>query len=369
MKKLTFNLNLIYILTILFGVLSAQGMERIFPDNPYELSRPRNTRMFGGYSYEDLLRLMRVEDDGPVKELTNNIKNFMSLRIICESGNRLFTPEKIGSLCKSYPQEVKNKVLKNLIEKDRYNFKSKRLPILILICAGASVTIKIDEKYLLEEAILHNDIPFVETLFKYHLYQDLTDDTRFRKKPSFFLASTVEMAKVFIKNKVNIHATSPTLKNNILWELVNGQYSSELMEFYFARGVDVKGLRLCDNACLLHRIAWFSFNCLNRSLSIKGLSSFDDADSVWFNADTSDNFFRKVELLLDVIPDMINELNCEDETPLDVAHRSLRNAQSYNIKAAVVLIDKLVSLFRKQGAFTAQELRRQKEHFSCINQI
>ncbi len=152
-----------------------------------------------------------------------------------------------------------------------------------------------------------------------------------------------------------MHTVSSVSKTNILWELVNDQHSSELMEFYCAHKVDVKKLRPSDHSCLLHRIALFNFSC--SPSSIKGPRPSDDF--VWSHADLSDNFLRKVTLLLDVIPGMINELNCNNETPLDIAQKSLKNAQMYDIKAVIVLIDQLILLFRKQGALTARELKEQ----------
>lgn len=189
MQKLTFNFNLICFSIILFSVLSMQGMEEEIKHDVTPIAA--STRR--GYSVQDLLKQSRycIEPEGPdlAKELTTTIKNFMRLRATSESCNRLFTPEKIGSLCKSYPQEVKNNVLRDLVEKNRYSiqYKTKRLPILMLVYAGARVSVKINNNSLFEDAIAHNDMPLMETLFKYHTYQDLTAGIGLGKSQVFFL--------------------------------------------------------------------------------------------------------------------------------------------------------------------------------------
>ncbi len=73
----------------------------------------------------------------------------MSLSTLCKKFNNVLAPEVIGSLCRTYTFKIKNETLQNLITTIKNsNYETRRIPILLLIYAGADVNIEAKLTYL-----------------------------------------------------------------------------------------------------------------------------------------------------------------------------------------------------------------------------
>jgi len=277
------------------------------------------------------------------QSLEKTIKTFMKLSATCKSFNKLLTFETIGNFCTNYAQNDKDQTLQNITQyMNNYTYKAKRLPALIVSCAGATlkpkheldplfeiaiIKPKGDLDFLFEIAIRHADAQLLKALFKNHALVDLGR--------SFFDAKTIEMVQIFIDNKVNLHVTDNYSKTNVLWYILEDQYPSAIMELYLKHHVDAKKLR-SDNSCVLHKLAKPSSICKINKV---------------------DNFLKKAILLLNAIPDMINTLNDYDETPVDAVKAFLQEAKSNGLLPEA--FEKLLTLFRIRGGLTAQELTQQ----------
>ncbi len=289
-------------------------------------------------AYDDMSVVALAKSEDHVKLLENSIKNFMKLRSVCKKFNKLLTFEVIGNFC---VQGDKNKVLQKLISPeitDSKYYAVKRLVALILVCAGADPHVR--GKYsayccsssLFESAVMYDDVQLVTMAFKHGADAHIKDVNGF---PLFFSARTVDMAQVFIAKGVDVHIEG--VYTNVLFKAISASHASELLEFYLKGNVNPRTKFFLTGNCLLHELA----------------SPYTRQD---------DNFFRKVQLLLDVIPDMINTLNNEEKTPMDVAQESLEEAKkSPNKEYAdekTEGFNRLIPLFKKYGGKTTDELAK-----------
>ncbi len=366
MKKLLNTYNPILITTILLSAASMQSMEinyeqKVKDAEAYNeknqkcinfieglLTLPNDMlnqifcfdsliipREYGFRWYDSTTPVYNPSPD-EIKPLENRMKFFMKLRTVSKQFYRTLTHEAIGNRCQNYEQRIKNSALQHLA---RYNFLSskKRLPALILICAGAQnritwldidTPIHYDQK-LFCHAVLQNDAPFVATLFKYNI---VTPNAWSLDGPLLFEVKTKEIAQLFIDHGVNVNSQFGEF--NVLWKNLNEQYPSELMKLYLAHNADAT---LCnqDGSCLLHQIS---------------------SDIVWTQQDVK-NTLKKAQLLLKAIPTMINTVNRSGQTPLDIAQKHLRNIKLFPV--ATESLKKLIVLFRKHGALTAKKLAEQ----------
>jgi len=286
------------------------------------------------------VKLVKFWDYEEAKELQNDVKKFMKLRVICKSLSQLLTGERIGSFCRHYSHKAKNIIAKKIASYYRYDYEKKRFPILILVYAGANARIKSYNVYdsLLAQAVYESDEELVKILLGHNVNSDLS--------PLFFKAKTVEVAQLFIDGHVNIHATDWS-NQNVLWTIIEELYPSDLMRFYLARGVNAKILRGDDSASLLHY--------LGETVSVR--RGFENIEEV-------DNFLQNANILLTIIPVMINKLDDFDQTPLDIAcgilkwmQEELQEQESCNLELGIEGLTKLITLFQKSGAFTDQELK------------
>ena len=344
MIKLTSTLTIILIFTVLCNAISLQAMEKIIATNEYEQYLRRSAKIKAEkaeeYNQHDgltalhndifnyMLPYCHTNNNAEAEALEESIKTFMRLRIVCKKFNTLLTFETIGTLCHNYAPHIKSQTFRKLI-KPTYDphDKIKHLPALIVLCAGTDINTEIELNDLLFEAVRSNDIQVTTALFKYHAHPHIQNESG----PIFFHAKTVEMAQLFIANKVNVHMVSSWPKTNIFWEIIKNEYPSELMALYLAHNVDAKKLRPSDNACLLHRLASLPVNM-------------------------DDNFFEKAQLLLNAAPDMINTINNKNKTPLDIAQEELEKAKK---DGSSETIEKLIALFKEYSGKTTQELTQQ----------
>jgi len=287
----------------------------------------------------------------PEKVLDESIKFCIQLSTLCKKLHTLLTPESIGNLFKYYDQNYKNKALQLVMNGCMYGFvyaSSQRLVILALIYVGAN------REYgrLLEKAVILNDLQCAEILFKHKvdpmikienwglLYSKASCDIRtsITEKPIFIGVKTREMAQLFIDNGADIHQMGNGI--NILWHILDNDYSVDLMQFYLTCGVDAKKTNWLTGHCLLH-----AFAATKYSGGMKKL----------------DNFLQKAKLLLETIPDKVNLFNHHSETPTDIAEHSLISAKKCKDRAASLAFKALIILFEEYKGFTRQELIAQAE--------
>jgi len=283
----------------------------------------------------------RAKSEDQVTSLENSIKSFMNMSMACRNFNRLLTFKTIGELCESYTQKDKKNALQNILRTiNEFNCQTRRLPILVLVTAGAQNKTKNWWNSLLYKAILYKNIELASIAFRCDANPNIINPFG---DPVLFDVKTVEMAQLFIDNNVHLNdAVSNDDKTNILWYLTGDQHPADLMELYLTHGADAKTLRPCDNFCLLHQIA--------------KSHPFFELVSVKDSMNDPDNFLQKGILLLNAIPDMINTLDINNQTPLDVAQETLEELMLYGEPGTD--LEKLIILFKKCGGITAQELKK-----------
>lgn len=281
--------------------------------------------------FNQIIACCHTHDNNEIKALEKSIKTFMQFSATCKAMHKFLTHEVIGNFCKDYTPETKLKMFRTLMEPTyKPGDEIKHLPAVILLCAGTENThIKNELSCLLIEAIRSNNIQRAATLFKHNADPNTQDNT----VPVFFHAETVEMAQVFIHNKVDIDMNSLWPDTNVLWEVVRTKYPSELMGLYLTHRVNAETLRPSDESCLLHALGWSNLNIDN-------------------------HFLKKAQLLVEAIPHMINTINQRGETPLDLAHSALETYYKKNINPGT--LNAVITLFRRCGGKTAQELKIEK---------
>jgi len=327
MKNLTHILNTLCLLTIFFSTLSMQGME--YDAQLASHAEEYNSRNSVFLLPTDVLHCIVshhfVQDDNQVIVLTNSIKIFMKLSTVCKKLNTSLTFETIGKSCQNYPQDEKNQTL-NLIS--NYSLDQRRLPVLILVCAGADTKEQDYAKFLLEGAVHTNDLKMVEILFKHHANpNEIVYGT-----PVLMRVKTRAIAQEFIDNDVDLQLSIEG--KNILWYTTKNEYTSDLMAFYIKHQVDAEKLSK-DKSCLLHELAG------SKNTPYHDYQKIDN-----YKIDDVDDFLKKAQLLLSAIPTMINQVNERNETPLQVAYHSWFDAHKDGTPEA---FEKLMKLFARYG--------------------
>lgn len=162
----------------------------------------------------------------------------------------------------------------------------------------------------LQKAVFQSDEQAIEILFQHKACPKTQcfNTFTFKNEPLLWYVKTPEIARLLVKNNVDIHATN-TDYPNILWRTLHVNYSFEMMEFYLEKEVNARQLRPSDDSCLLHY-----------------------ASSINPNNNCREMFLKKVELLVKTIPDMINTLNVDGETPLDRAQNQLIQIKAKSIE-------------------------------------
>lgn len=285
---------------------------------------------------------------GPL--LNDAIQGAMVLRITCKELNKILTCEKITEMCNQYDQTEKNiflEDLKNIVKSMHpHNYTTKRIPALILLHANAKTTFtktNYCEDELLQNAVLNDDEQTIQIL----LENGANPNAKSYLGQLFCYAGTVKIAEIFFNHGANIHATISSIKPeyfsyypNVLWEILQKKYPSELMAFYLACGVDAKkrfgpvdeGFK--GGNCLLHELA----------------------NPISLHIDNIDDFLRKGQLLLATIPEMINTLNQDGQTPTDIAQESFENAGTYMYNGTPHAFESLIILFKEHGGLPAYKL-------------
>lgn len=296
---------------------------------------------------------MIVNDNGKkikkqIKSLLpqNTIEVALRLSITCKHLRELLTAKKIPQICSYYDPIMQNAILRDIIKSMHVrNYKTKRLPALIAIDAGAKnsrVKTNYCEDVWLENAVLNHDMYMVQKL----LENGANPNAKSNLGQLFCYAGTVKVAEIFFKHGAEIDAAISSqvpeygpYYPNVLWEVVHNKYPAELMEFYLARDVNPRtrfnpsNKEFTDGNCLFHELA----------------------NPACLRIDDIDNFLRKAHLLLDVIPDMINTVNHDEQTPADVAQRSFEAASRYMCNGTAEAFEDLIMLFKAYDGKTTDK--------------
>ncbi len=291
-------------------------------------------------------------DDNPVIVLAQSITMLIKLSTICRKFNTLLTVEAIGNIYKHYDQDHKNWTLEHVRDDmHNFNYRSKRPLILSLICAGA------DQKYcpyLLEEAVVLNDVHFAEILFKYQpnpnpnvkiekrgplWFLNNPNAKGVERKPLFLEIKKRKMAQVFIDNGLDIQRIMSD-GSNILWHIMDNIYSADLVRFCLEHGIDATEICPSMEGCLLHTFAYTKY--------LGGIRNLQ-------------NFLKKAELLLNVIPHMTNLLNKYSQTPMDIAEVSVKIAKKDKDESATLAFKALIKLLQEHGGFTFKGIKKQEK--------
>jgi hypothetical protein len=265
--------------------------------------------------------------------LKKHIKIFMTFRACCKQFYRMLTPEVIGSFCKSYHLTEKNSVLKNILTIE--DKKSMTLPLRILLCAHADCNLVL-KKYDLEKEVKENNIEFFKELFSImpSVPQDITALT--------FSIKTIEMAQLFIDNKVNIH--KKINGKNILHGMINPDYSLELMQFYIEKcNVDIMNVDPSTGFTIIHTMTHALSN----------------------NGSGIDNFLGKASFILAIQPSLINSIDNKGRTVYDLVQTKLAGLKKRKKEIPTVYkedsiqtLEKLSNFFKEHDALTGEEVAK-----------
>ena len=370
MKKLIFSFNAIWVSAILLSTVSVHGMESssvktssfakiVSLGSPASADRSADRPDYAQvtldtekYNDNECFLIELPSELLPcIQPLMDTIKFFMKLRITCKKFNELLTREKIANRCKEYDLTHKNGTFGILIHQWNYNIKDTIIPISIqiLVHAGANSPYLIQRALI--QAIYRDNEELIITLLKHGANPNETVGYN-SKHPIFFEAMTIKTAQILIDNDANLHATD-MYKLNVLHHLLFYPKSLELMKFYLQHNADATHLAF-NNKCMLHRLGGMIFMGYPQDRNVE-------------------NILEKGKFLLTVIPHMINALNNDGKTPLDVAQYEFDeeiktiNKSCYtknkpeHKEVASKDFEKIVELFRSYGGLTAQELAQKEK--------
>jgi hypothetical protein len=273
-----------------------------------------------------------IENSNPTYRLLDSIKNFLTLSRVSKHFNMVLTLRTIGTFFKYYTVIDKNETLNYItLFNHKEQYALNRLMMSILIYAGADITKKISfpsheiTQSPLVTAIAHNDARLVRLVLKHKA----NPNEMVLHQPTLFYARTPKIAQMLLCSGADLRAINAS-GNNILWHIVSNagiSLSATLLPFYIEKGIDIKKIREKDNACIFHHLAYQSYSLVH----------------------DHKNFLKKSKVLLALIPQMINTLNKNNKTPLDLVLAYRQSRPSY-------LIGKLITLFRDHGGKSADAL-------------
>ena len=159
-----------------------------------------------------------------------------------------------------------------------------------------------------------------------------------------FRSPTVAIAKLFLEKVDKQKLLSLPRSKQIISEFTSDFYPPEVMQLWLDYGIDARHC-LEDNS----QFHWLIGEC--------------------YHGYSIDNCLRKLELLLNIIPDIVNMKNSDGRTPIDQAEERMQwstvTAENYA---------KIIALLRQYGGKTAQELEedaaqliKQKEIYENTN--
>jgi hypothetical protein len=222
--------------------------------------------------------------------------------------------------------------------------------------AGADITDKTVSTTLLSKAVHAQDEPAVALVLNHQAdpYQKSFDEDQLAAtilgcnvtfsqightdmqqlycNPIFSRATTLPIFELFREKIDKQVALNMPESRWIITEFRYNQYPPEIMEAWIAYGFPVRCI-WPDNSCMLHTFLgdYYQSPC-----------SFKDTNS----------FLKKIELLLKVIPDMVNTKNDKGITPIDIAY----TYQNSPCNVAKDVHEKIITLLRQHGAKSSKEL-------------
>ncbi len=216
----------------------------------------------------------------------------------CKTKNTLLIT--IGKLYQKYHDLQKiNFEMNNFLETaSSDNYWQNRKAALFLTYAGARND-AYQKTSLLQHAIWRGDTEMLEILFNYNT----SPNQKWLNKPNFFSIQTIHVAQIFMNQKTFDRQATDRSKYNVLWECIHREHSPKLIEFYINNNVSPYSPN-CDRESLLHYLCRFK--------------SFKY---------TTDNYLNICRHLIKKHPEIINNLNIRQKTPLDLAEQSIKILQ------------------------------------------
>jgi len=265
-----------------------------------------------------------IDTTKPLKDI---IKPLLLLRTTCKYFNTEQFLITIGKACHNYPLTEKNKAMKMLLKRmNDNNYTNRRAAALLLTYTGAdNDAYKADP--LLYRAVNKSDIKLIITLLHHNANPN---QITLYKDPTLFSIKTVEIAKLFIEYKVNLKIPGNEILPNPLFACLIYDYPLDLFNFYLNNKVDATAKNY--KGSLLHLFA---------------------RKYLWNN--TYENYLNSAILLIKRAPELLNQLNDQELTPLDLANEALENEC---IKTMYQHHQAFIKLLKEYGAKTAVELKQ-----------
>jgi hypothetical protein len=273
-----------------------------------------------------------------IQSLKDNIKTALQLRQSCMYLNAFLSLKLVGQSFHGYKQKEKDAALKQLLTgMNDFNYWTRRCAALMLIHAGANNAVNKDYS-LLERAVHREDIEAITILFE----NNTNPNQAYHGKPIFFQIKTLDIAKKFITQKINIDAQDLPSYPNVLWHNIFRHCSAELFKLYLHCGADIK--KTCPyNGSLLHVLVQEAYRYHN------------------------DDYITIAKLLLTAVPDMISMANEKGKTPLDLAKAIVDEFNFYNHNGIKIgnnekytVNVKLIELFEEHNNKIALQLKNEK---------
>lgn len=277
--------------------------------------------------------------------LKRSIKNSLSLSATCTHFNGLLPY--LGFLHTCYSDEEKNKMLRYIKEAisnedlseslylwgrpvPEVYWQHRRMTLLLIHAAKLPVLGSEGKSVLLCDlrghACFHNDVEMVKAM--------LEKEANLGKFVKWVRTKKVALIVDEFCGKHDIDFQKILEQNpDILFSYIYNSSNVELLQFYLDRGIELrKNKRYGDS--ILHCMAHISQRDSNRH--------------------------KQAELLLTTIPDMVNELNDNGETPLDLMF-SLVHIPFPFFGPKYIASSSLIELFRHYGAKRSDELEEDKQ--------
>ena len=261
------------------------------------------------------------------KPLKDIIKPTLLLSTTCKKFNTEQFLITMGKACKDYSLEEKNKAMEMLLKSmNSTNYHNRRHVALLLTYAGAENNAY--RESLLENATLRSDEQMIIALFENGANPN---QKNFNNNSICFAIEKLPIAQIFVKYGANLNTSGDYINPNILFACLCYNYSSEFIEFYLNNKVDVTKKDSRNNN-LLHQLAY-------KTVYLPNI-----------------DYIKIGTLFIKTAPELLNALNDDKKTPLDVVKQKLKTykqTHSYNIQLA------LAKLFEEYGGKTAEQLKQE----------
>lgn len=317
--------------------------------------------------------------EGNADELKEQIKTFFTCKRVCKQINKNFVfPWIVLELAtKNRMMQEINALMTKLSHKqcltakrscdlyfhehpEKVSFGYKKYCAIALALmysgAGADITDEMVSTTLLSKAVHAQDELAVALLLNHHAdpYQKSFDEDQLAStilgsntpfsqiahsdiellycNPIFSRVTTLPILELFHKKIDKQVALNMPEAKWIIVECRYNQYPPEIMNAWITYGFPVRCM-WPDNACMVHTFLsdYYQNSC-----------NFKDTNS----------FLKKLELLLKVIPDMVNKQNDNGITPIDIAYAY----QHGPCNVAKDMHKNIIALLRQHGAKSSKEL-------------